>query len=48
MPPFLGGGSMIETVTLERTTFAAPPGAVLEESTSTTGTTRSSSDAIAS
>jgi len=25
MPPFLGGGSMIETVTLERTTFAAPP-----------------------
>ena len=25
MPPFLGGGSMIETVTLTRTTFAAPP-----------------------
>jgi cysteine desulfurase/selenocysteine lyase len=25
MPPFLGGGSMIETVTLDRTTFAAPP-----------------------
>jgi cysteine desulfurase/selenocysteine lyase len=25
MPPFLGGGSMIETVTLERTTYAAPP-----------------------
>ncbi|HET9519290.1 MAG TPA: cysteine desulfurase [Actinoplanes sp.] len=25
MPPFLGGGSMIETVTLARTTFAAPP-----------------------
>ncbi|WP_189168657.1 cysteine desulfurase [Pilimelia anulata] len=25
MPPFLAGGSMIETVTLERTTFAAPP-----------------------
>jgi cysteine desulfurase/selenocysteine lyase len=25
MPPFLGGGSMIETVTLGRTTFAAPP-----------------------
>jgi cysteine desulfurase/selenocysteine lyase len=25
MPPFLGGGSMIETVTMERTTFAAPP-----------------------
>ncbi len=25
LPPFLGGGSMIETVTLERTTFAAPP-----------------------
>ncbi len=25
MPPFLGGGSMIETVTLEKTTFAAPP-----------------------
>jgi cysteine desulfurase/selenocysteine lyase len=25
MPPFMGGGSMIETVTLERSTFAAPP-----------------------
>ncbi|MEV0397060.1 cysteine desulfurase [Polymorphospora rubra] len=25
MPPFLGGGSMIETVTLERSTFAAAP-----------------------
>ncbi len=25
MPPFLGGGSMIETVALERTTYAAPP-----------------------
>jgi cysteine desulfurase/selenocysteine lyase len=25
MPPVLGGGSMIETVTMERTTFAAPP-----------------------
>jgi cysteine desulfurase/selenocysteine lyase len=25
MPPFLGGGSMIETVTMEKTTFAAPP-----------------------
>jgi cysteine desulfurase/selenocysteine lyase len=25
MPPFLGGGSMIETVTMARTTFAAPP-----------------------
>jgi cysteine desulfurase/selenocysteine lyase len=25
MPPFLGGGSMIETVTMERTTFAPPP-----------------------
>ncbi|GGK24047.1 putative cysteine desulfurase [Pilimelia terevasa] len=25
MPPFLGGGSMIESVTMERTTFAAPP-----------------------
>ncbi len=25
MPPFLGGGSMIEQVTMERTTFAAPP-----------------------
>jgi cysteine desulfurase/selenocysteine lyase len=25
MPPFLTGGSMIETVTMERTTFAAPP-----------------------
>jgi len=25
MPPFLGGGSMIETVTLERTTYAPPP-----------------------
>jgi cysteine desulfurase/selenocysteine lyase len=25
MPPFLGGGSMIETVTMTRTTFAAPP-----------------------
>jgi cysteine desulfurase/selenocysteine lyase len=25
MPPFLGGGSMIETVTMERTTFAGPP-----------------------
>jgi cysteine desulfurase/selenocysteine lyase len=25
LPPFLGGGSMIETVTLERTTYAAPP-----------------------
>jgi cysteine desulfurase/selenocysteine lyase len=24
-PPFLGGGSMIETVTMERTTFAPPP-----------------------
>lgn len=25
LPPFLGGGEMIETVTLERTTYAAPP-----------------------
>jgi len=25
MPPFLGGGSMIETVTMERSTFAKPP-----------------------
>jgi cysteine desulfurase/selenocysteine lyase len=25
MPPFLGGGSMIETVSMERSTFAAPP-----------------------
>ena len=25
MPPFLTGGSMIETVTMERTTFAPPP-----------------------
>jgi len=25
MPPFLGGGSMIETVALEKTTYAAPP-----------------------
>ena len=25
MPPFLGGGSMIETVTMERSTFAPPP-----------------------
>lgn len=25
MPPFITGGSMIETVTMERTTFAAPP-----------------------
>jgi cysteine desulfurase/selenocysteine lyase len=25
LPPFLSGGSMIETVTMERTTFAAPP-----------------------
>jgi cysteine desulfurase/selenocysteine lyase len=25
MPPFLGGGSMIETVTMEKTTFALPP-----------------------
>jgi len=25
MPPFLGGGSMIETVTMGRTTFAPPP-----------------------
>jgi cysteine desulfurase / selenocysteine lyase len=25
MPPFLGGGSMIETVTLEMTTYAPPP-----------------------
>lgn len=25
MPPFLGGGSMIESVTMERTTYAAPP-----------------------
>jgi cysteine desulfurase/selenocysteine lyase len=25
MPPFLGGGSMIETVTMERSTYAAPP-----------------------
>lgn len=25
MPPFLGGGDMIETVTLERTTYAAAP-----------------------
>jgi cysteine desulfurase/selenocysteine lyase len=25
MPPFLAGGSMIETVTMERTTYAAPP-----------------------
>ena len=25
MPPFLGGGSMIETVSLEKTTYAPPP-----------------------
>jgi cysteine desulfurase/selenocysteine lyase len=25
MPPFLGGGSMVETVTMQRTTYAAPP-----------------------
>lgn len=25
LPPFLGGGSMISTVTMEKTTFAAPP-----------------------
>ena len=25
MPPFLGGGSMIETVTMAKTTYAAPP-----------------------
>ena len=25
MPPFLGGGSMIETVTMAGTTYAAPP-----------------------
>jgi cysteine desulfurase / selenocysteine lyase len=25
MPPFLGGGSMIETVTMEHTTYAPPP-----------------------
>lgn len=25
MPPFLGGGSMIETVAMERTTYAPPP-----------------------
>jgi cysteine desulfurase / selenocysteine lyase len=25
MPPFLGGGSMVETVTMERTTFLPPP-----------------------
>jgi cysteine desulfurase/selenocysteine lyase len=25
MPPFLGGGEMIETVTMRRTTFAGPP-----------------------
>jgi cysteine desulfurase/selenocysteine lyase len=25
MPPFLGGGSMIETVTMERSTYAMPP-----------------------
>lgn len=25
MPPFLGGGSMINTVTMEKSTFAAPP-----------------------
>jgi cysteine desulfurase/selenocysteine lyase len=25
MPPFLGGGEMIETVTMQETTFAAPP-----------------------
>ena len=25
MPPFITGGSMIETVSMERTTFAAPP-----------------------
>jgi cysteine desulfurase/selenocysteine lyase len=25
MPPFLGGGSMIETVTMERSTYARPP-----------------------
>jgi len=25
MPPFLGGGSMIETVTMRKTTFAPPP-----------------------
>jgi cysteine desulfurase/selenocysteine lyase len=26
MPPFLGGGSMIETVTMEKTTYLPPPG----------------------
>ncbi len=25
LPPFLGGGEMIETVTMERSTYAAPP-----------------------
>jgi cysteine desulfurase/selenocysteine lyase len=25
MPPFLGGGSMVETVTMAKTTYAAPP-----------------------
>ena len=25
LPPFLSGGSMVETVTMEKTTFAAPP-----------------------
>src|SRR5215468_720546 len=25
MPPFLGGGSMIETCTLDKTTYAQPP-----------------------
>lgn len=25
LPPFLGGGEMIETVTMEKTTYAAPP-----------------------
>jgi cysteine desulfurase/selenocysteine lyase len=25
LPPFLGGGEMIETVTMQRTTYAAPP-----------------------
>ena len=25
LPPFLGGGEMIETVSMEATTFAAPP-----------------------
>src|SRR2546423_7889397 len=28
MPPFLGGGSMIETVTMEKTTYAPPPARV--------------------